>query len=212
MLYAERYPPAQLARMREHDLVGLAQNGNRAAFQELIARSRDGCIRMATVILRNAADAEDEVQNAFCKAYTHLSLFGRQSTFSTWVTRIVINHCLMRHRRSQRLRFVSFENSGYGGGWHVVHEPVGVETPEHGVGRDELNNILRSELRRIPPLLRVPLEMRFFQERSVEDVADTLGISIAAAKSRLHRAQVYLKDRMLRHCGRRGAATLTRVA
>lgn len=211
MSYAEVKAPAQLARMREHDLVGLAQSGDRAAFQELLGRSRDGCIRMATVILRNPADAEDEVQNAFCKAYTHLSLFSRQSTFSTWVTRIVINHCLMRHRRSQRLRFVSYENTVYEAGWHIVHEPVGVETPEYGLGRQELTNILRSELRRIPPLLRVPLEMRFFQERSVEDVAVALGISIAAAKSRLHRGQAYLKDRMLRHCGRRGAATLTRL-
>lgn len=209
MILTER---CALARMREDDLVELAQRGSTAAFQELISRAKDSCVRIATVILRNPADAEDEVQNAFWKAYTHLAVFNRQSLFSTWVTRIVINHCLMRHRKAQKLRFVPFEIAGQGGISFVVHEPEEGETPERALGRTELTDVLRDELRKIPPLLRIPLEMRYFQDRSVGDVADALGISKAAAKSRLHRAQNYLKDRMLRHCGRRGAATLTRVA
>jgi RNA polymerase sigma-70 factor (ECF subfamily) len=212
MVYTERRAPARLGQLREGDLVELAQRGNPAAFEELISRARDSCVRIATVILRDSSDAEDEVQNAFWKAYTHLSLFNRQSMFSTWVTRIVINHCLMRHRRARRLRFVPFEIAGPGGTTFTVHEPEEKETPELGVGRGELSEILHDELGKLPLLLRIPLEMRYFHDRSVGDVAEALGISKAAAKSRLHRAQNYLKDRMLRHCGRRGAATLTRVA
>jgi|SRR5271165_2593546 len=212
MIYAERCAAARLAHMKEGDLLELAQRGSPAAFQELISRAKDSCVRIATVILRNPADAEDEVQNAFWKAYTHLAVFNRQSLFSTWVTRIVINHCLMHHRRARRFRFVPFEITGHGEGSYVVHEPEERETPERALGRVELSDILRDELEKLPPLLRIPLEMRYFQDRSVVEVAEALGISKAAAKSRLHRAHDYLKDRMLRHCGRRGAATLTRVA
>ena len=167
---------------------------------------------MATGILRNRDDAEDEVQNAFWKAYGHLGLFCGQSTFSTWVTRIVINHCLMRYRRSRRVQFVSYDSLSSDGDWYVAFEPTNEASPEDGVGETQVNDALRLELRRLPILLRVPIEMYFIRGQSLEQVAAGLGISVAATKSRLHRGQSYLKDRMLRHCGRRGLATLTRVS
>src|SRR5271154_1377331 len=163
MNHAQRSNPARLELLREGDLVELAQRGNAAAFEELISRARESCVRIATVILRDSGDAEDEVQNAFWKAYTHLSLFNRQSLFSTWVTRIVINHCLMRYRRARRLRFVPFEIGGKGGTTFTIHEPEEGETPELGVGRGELSEIVRDELGKLPLLLRTPLEMRYFQ-------------------------------------------------
>jgi RNA polymerase sigma-70 factor (ECF subfamily) len=209
MQYRERFSGnVSLSSLPEGMLVELAQKGDQAAFQELIVRVRESCVRMATAILRNRDDAEEEVQNALCRAFTHLALFNHQSTFATWVTRIVINHCFMRYRRARRLRFVSFEATGSDGESYAAYEPTGSDTPEAGLGRDQVRTLLRQELRYIPSLLRIPLEMRFLQDRSIDEVAGTLGISVAAAKSRLHRAQGYLKDRMSRHCGRRGAATL----
>jgi RNA polymerase sigma-70 factor, ECF subfamily len=190
----------------------LARLGDVEAFQELIGRSRHACLRMATGILRNRDDAEDEVQNAFWKAYNHLGLFGGQSTFSTWVTRIVINHCLMRYRRARRVQFISYDSLSSDGDWYVAVEPASGESPEDGVGDTEVRDALRFELRRLPVLLRIPIEMYFLQGHALEEVAAILGISVAATKSRLHRGQGYLKDRMLRHCGRRGLATLTRVS
>lgn len=195
----------------ERELVAMAQCGDRDAFQELIGRSRHACLRMATSILRNRDDAEDEVQNAFWKAYNHLGLFGGQSTFSTWVIRIVINHCLMRYRRARRVQFLSYDSISSDGDWYVTHEPTSGECPEDGVGDSEVRDALRGELRRLPILLRVPVEMYFIHGCTLEEVADNLGISVAATKSRLHRGQGYLKERMLRHCGRRGLGTLTRI-
>lgn len=201
--------PVRVSDLPESTLVRLAQQGNQAAFRELAGRTREGCVRMAMTILKNRDDAEDEVQNAIWKAYTHLPLFNHQSAFSTWLIRIVINHCLMHYRRVRRVHFVSYETAGSDGEWYALHEPVQTETPECSLGREQLNQLLRTEIRRIPLFLRAPLEMRYLQDRSLEEVASTLGISVAATKSRLHRAQGYLKDRMLPHCGRRGAATLT---
>jgi RNA polymerase sigma-70 factor (ECF subfamily) len=195
----------------ESVLVRLAQNGSQAAFQELTGRAREGCIRMAMTMLRNHDDAEDEVQNAFLKAYTRLTYFKHESAFSTWLIRIVINHCLMRYRRCRRLQFVSYESKGADGDWYAAHQPVQSETPEHDVGRQEVIKLLRTELHRIPCFLRAPLEMRYLEDRSLEEMARTLGVSIAAAKSRLHRAHGYLRERMVRHCGSRGAGTLMRA-
>src|SRR5262245_58720760 len=89
----------------DHDLVPLAQSGDDAAFTELIHRHRAICYSLAVSILRNAPDAEDEVQNAIWKAYSHLDQFNFESKFSTWLTRIVVNQCLMRLRKQRRARF-----------------------------------------------------------------------------------------------------------
>ena len=94
------------------------------------------------------------------------------------------------------------------GEWYAAYEQVQSETPECSFGREELQHLIRFELRRIPIFLRTPLEMHYLQDRSLEEIACFLGVTVAAAKSRLHRAHTYLKNRMLRHCGSRGPATL----
>lgn len=208
----EHYKSLRSRALPEAQLVELAQQGDEGAFQELLRQVRESCLNIATSILHNREDAQDEVQNAFWKAYTHLRTFGQESTFSTWVTRIVINHCLMRYRRARRLPFVSYDSVGPEGEAYFVHEPTDPDTPEQGVGLSEIRGVLRQELARIPILLRIPLEMRYISELPLDVMADRLGITVAATKSRLHRAQSYLKNRMLRHCGRRGAGTLVRVA
>src|SRR5258707_379141 len=102
-------PKTDLANLPEGTLVLMAQQGEEWAFRELIGRARGGCLRLAISILHNREDAQDEVQSAFWKAYTHIRGFDQQSKFSTWVARIVINHCLMKYRRTRRIRFVPYE-------------------------------------------------------------------------------------------------------
>src|ERR1700749_2620231 len=90
----------------EYELVRLAKIGNDAAFEELVSRTTDICMRMATCILRSREDARDEVQNAFWLAYSRIKLFTYQSKFSTWLVRIVMNCCFLRLRASQRMPLV----------------------------------------------------------------------------------------------------------
>lgn len=201
-----------LRKRSEHLLVRLAQEGDDEAFNELMSRSWDICMRVAACTLGNREDAIDEVQDAFWKAYTHIRTFNQQSKFSTWVARIVINHCLMQLRQRKRQRFVSCETVTSSGEEYVAHEAVNAETPEDLLGSTQLREVLNCELGRIPALLRLPLQLRYIQGLSLEEVAQHLDISVGATKSRLHRAQSYLKNRMLRHCGARGVGTLTRVA
>lgn len=196
----------------ESRLIDLARKGDERAYEELMNRSLVICMRVAICFLGNREDALDQVQDAFWKAYSHLHTFQQHSKFSTWAARIVINHCLMRLREKRRLRLVPYDVVDSSGEEYTVHEAVDDENPEHLLGGTELRSLVRYELNRIPILLRVPLELRYLQNMELEEVARRLNITIAATKSRLHRAQLYLKDRMLKHCGMRGFGTLTRVA
>lgn len=188
-------------------LVEAAVSGNNGAFSELIQRHMGPCTKVAYSILRNQSDAEDEVQNACWKAYEHLAQFQCDSKFSTWFTRIVVNQCLMRLRHARRAKLFYIDEA-------VVEDAVRVElrdrevTPEEALGRVQVSDIVRCEIRRIPPLLRNVFVLRDVEELPMEEVAGRLGISVAAAKSRLLRARFELRSRLEKHCGRMGAATL----
>ena len=188
-------------------LVALAQDGNNQAFAELIERHYSQCLKLATSILHDRSDAEDEVQNASWKAFEHISQFQQDAKFSTWLTRIVVNQCLMRLRQARRAKFLYIDD--------VPTEdtrPLDLrspdQSPESELGNSEISEVLQQEIRCIPPLLRKVFVMRDVEQRSIQEVAEALGISIPAAKSRLLRARLELRERLRRHEGRLGAATL----
>jgi RNA polymerase sigma-70 factor, ECF subfamily len=190
----------------EYELVRLAKLRNSAAFEELVTRTTDICLRMASCILKSREDARDEVQNAFWIAYSRMELFTYQSKFSTWLVRIVINCCYMRLRSIQRTPILANQVLTEDGEWYAC-EAVTRDTPEIDMGKREVSQHLRRELRSIPSLLRIPIEMHYIDELPVKEVASELGLTVAAAKSRLHRGHLYLRDRMLKHTARLGAAS-----
>lgn len=197
-----------LSSVPERELIRLARQQDNEAYRELTARTRKSCMGLAMSMLHNREDAMDELQNAFWNAYVHLDSFGQNAKFSTWVGKIVINRCLMRIRHYRRVRLVSFEKINISGHVYGAYEPKDTVTPEVNLGATELRRIVADELRLIPQPLRRALELRFIQELPPDEIARQLNLSLPATKSRLHRAQNCLKDRMMRHCGRRGAATL----
>lgn len=197
-----------LANMTDHDIVRRVQGGDTEAFEELVNRTSEVCLRVATCILRRPEDARDEVQSAYWLAYSRLDSFTCQAKFSTWLTRIVINRCFMRLRNSRRTPILANNVMTESGEW-FTYEGVTHDTPEAGLGQKEVYLALRRELGSIPPLLRIPIELHYIRELSLKEVANELGVSISAVKSRLHRGQLYLRDRMLKHSGNRGPAILT---
>ena len=192
----------------EDELVALAKSGNDAGFAELIERHRSIGFKLAYSILRDRSDAEDEVQNATWKAYSHLGQFNFEAKFSTWLTRIVVNQCLMRLRKDKRAKFLYIDDVQIGDEVGTLDLRDRADTPEVDLGRREVSQILHQEVNRMPPLLKKVFWMRDIEERSMPDVAEALGISVAAAKSRLLRARQELKVRLEKHQGRLGAATL----
>jgi RNA polymerase sigma-70 factor (ECF subfamily) len=197
----------QFSSLPDEELVTLAQAGSNDAFATLIERHHRACEKLACSILRDRQDAEDEVQNACWKAYENIGKFQQDSKFSTWLTRIVVNQCLMRLRQMRRSRLVYLEDTVSEDARPVdLAEPS--ESPEQALAKTEVAGVLLHEIRRIPPLLRSVFVLRDVQERPMQEVADQLGISVAAAKSRLLRARQELRTRLQRHEGKLGPATL----
>jgi len=193
--------------MAEEELLDLAQQGDREAFDELMQRSSSAAMKLAVSILRDVADAEDEVQNSFWKAWISLPQFHRDSRFGTWIHRIVVNQCLMRLRSGRRASLMSLDEPISEDG--RVWEPVDVNpNPEQSLGRRELHDVVRKELARLPALLREPLVASALQNQPLTEIASRLNISVPAVKSRLRRAREELRRRMERKQGRLGPATL----
>lgn len=176
------------------------------AFGELARRYQPIAFRTAFAVLRSRAEAEDQVQAAFCKALQHLGTFERRAKFSTWLVRIVVNECLMQLRRSRRIRVTAFDE--------LASPNFGIASwsPEEALNRLLLSKVLRREIRCIPPLLRKVFVLREVERKSMSQVAGELGISVAAAKSRLGRAREELRKRLEPHVLKRMTTKPLRAA
>ena len=194
--------------LADDDLIRLSQEGRTDAFSELTRRNYSVSLRLAVSILRDREEAEDEVQNAYWKAFRHLGQFHFDSKFSTWITRIVVNQCLMRQRSARRASWLYLDDARADEDRGPLELTDPEPSPESQLGTRELAALLRREIRLIPPLLRHVFELRELDELPMPEVAERLGISVAAAKSRLLRARAELRERLARHCGIKGLGTL----
>lgn len=189
-------------------LVRRCQRGDNMAYSELMRRHQPAGMKLALSILHDRPDAEDEVQNSFWKAYEHINQFQQDAKFSTWFTRIVVNQCLMRLRQTRRAKFYYVDDTLIGEEILSLDLPDASLTPEEEWGQTEVGSVLHEEIKRIPPLLRRVFLLRDVERRPMPEVAAELGISVAAAKSRLLRARAELRLRLRKHYGRTGPATL----
>jgi RNA polymerase sigma-70 factor (ECF subfamily) len=182
----------------DEELLALCEGGEPEAFGELTRRYQPMAFNAAHVILKNHDEAEEQVQQSFVKAYEHMDRFRRDAKFSTWLVRIVVNQCLMRLRHFKRSKLVSLEYMSSGAERIAMEPRAQGWSPETEMQRAETAAILRREICRIPPLLRNVFLLRDIEERPMPDVAQALGISVYAAKSRLLRARAELKIRLQR--------------
>jgi RNA polymerase sigma-70 factor (ECF subfamily) len=194
---------------KDADLVESARQGDKQAFGELVKRHHHWCMGLAASILRDRGEAEDEAQNAYWNAFQHLDQFQGDAEFSTWLARIVVNQCLMFIRARRRTRYLYLDAGipGYPSG--SIDLPSWRLDPEGEVGSRQLREVLEREIQCIPALLRNVVLLRDVEELPIGEVANRLGISVSAAKSRLLRARIELRQRVLRHCGASGHFSLT---
>jgi RNA polymerase sigma-70 factor, ECF subfamily len=186
------------------DLVRMAREHDREAFGQLVQRHRGACLRFATFLLRDRGEAEEEVQNAFWKAFEHLDQFKGGAEFPNWLSRIVANNCMMRLRTRARARLLPLD--GYNNGSEregSIDLPAASSDPELGLIQSQVASLVGLEIRRIPTLFRDVVLLRDVYELPISDVATRLGITVPAAKSRLFRARNELRRRVLERCGAR---------
>jgi RNA polymerase sigma-70 factor (ECF subfamily) len=147
---------------------------------------------MVNRITRNPDDAEDVVQDAWMKAYVHLNTFDDRSKFSTWLTRIAINSALMILRRKRARPETSMEITD-GETWQHWEIADQTKNIEELYARHERVERLRRAIRRLQPRLRSVVEIHQSNDKSIKEIAELAGISVAATKSRLLRARKILR-------------------
>jgi len=189
----------------ESALVAQAKAGDQNAFAELVNKYERKIYRLAKNITRNDEDAEDVLQDAFLKAYTHLDNFKGDSKFYTWIVRIAVNEALMRLRKRKTDRSVPLDEPVELGEETVMREiAVWEDNPEQQYSQEEWRRILDEAVESLKPDFRTVFVLRDIEELSTEETAETLGISVPAVKSRLLRARLALREKLTRQFKRKG--------
>lgn len=179
----------------DHELVASARSGETAAFDILATKHQKRVLAVAYRITRNLEDAEDVAQNVFLKAFSRLDGFEGRSKFSTWLTSIAVNESLMLVRRRHGVT-VSLDEPAQRDGIGVLEVPDQRPSPESVCSLNESRRFLLAALDCLRPTLRTILTLRDLRGYSEKEIAQTLGVSSAAAKTRLHRARVALRARV----------------
>jgi RNA polymerase sigma-70 factor (ECF subfamily) len=181
------------------NLVAAAKNGNRKAFGILVERHEQRIFFVAQRITRTREDAEDVVQQSFQKAFTHLRKFEGRCAFSTWLTRIAITEALMFLRRRRGLREVLIDDlNGHEETTTALEVPDSSPDPEAIYSRREQVEMLSSAMNELSPGLRKAIQLHELDERSSEETARIMGISIGALKGRMFHGRRKLRDRLKR--------------
>jgi RNA polymerase sigma-70 factor (ECF subfamily) len=180
---------SRYASAEDKQLVGLAQKGDAQAFEELVARHRDKIYARAYSMMRNEDEALDLSQEAWIKAWQRLVQFQGDSSFATWMTRIVINLCLDQLRRQKRMRADSIEElDEESGGVERQMEPVAYN-PTERLERGELRKRIDAAMGKLSHEHRTVLVLHEFEEMEYKEIAKTMGCSIGTIMSRLFYAR-----------------------
>ena len=183
------------------DLVVLAQAGDTRAFDELVVRYQDRVYRLSFKILRNEDDAAEALQDAFLSAYRGLKNFKAESTFSTWLYRIATNASLMKYRKRRDNHFSLDQSQSKDSDGEALQIPDWSTQPVQDLLDAETREIMDEGIERLSEELRAVFVLRDIEGLSNLEVAEVLGLSVAAVKSRLHRARIELRERLSRHFG-----------
>ena len=169
-------------------LVAEARAGDRGAFDALVRRTWSGTYALAFRLTGNADDARDVCQEAYLRAYRGLRRFRGDARFTTWLYRITANCASTQNGRRRRHRHVELDDD---------LELDDLSPGSDPVGRAEsasLRDAVQTALAALPPRLRAVVVLRDIYDLSHEVIAAELGISVSAAKVRLHRARHRLRD------------------
>jgi RNA polymerase sigma-70 factor, ECF subfamily len=170
-------------------LVRASQRGDMAAFEELVRRHRDRIYARAYSMMRNEEEAVDLSQEAWVKGWQRLRQFHGESSFGTWMTRIVINLCLDLLRKQKRQRTESIEAMDEESGGVERQMPVVTVNPTAGLERGELRQRIDRALRLLSYEHRTVLVLHEFEDMEYKEIAKTMGCSMGTVMWRLFYAR-----------------------
>ena len=179
------------------DLVRRAQGRDAGAFRAIMRAHNQRLYRIARGVVRNDGEAEDVVQEAYVRAFTHLDGFRGDSSLSTWLSRIVINEALGRLRKSRRRAETALplEQAGEA---RIIPFPLNSsnDDPERTMAQRQILRLVEKATDKLPDIYRAVFVARVIEGLSIEETAEVIGIRPETVKTRLHRARVLVRQEL----------------
>jgi len=184
-------PPDEVA-IADEEIVRRVLEGDLASFELIMRRYNQRLFRVARSMLRDDAEAEDVVQEAYVRAYENLSQFAGRSRFSTWLTKIAVYEAIDRRRKRRRMRLfdsLELETS-------PMQPPSSNREAPDQASNQELGSVLAQEIDELPADLRTVFTLRTVEGLDTMETAECLSLTPANVKVRLHRARELLRKQI----------------
>lgn len=183
-------------RPEEKEWIARILQGERDLFHDLIRPYERTVYMTALSVVREPAEAEDVAQEAMLKAYRGLASFRGDAKFSSWLISITLNEARSRLRKSARVAVESLDDTGQDGDYTPFLVADWREIPSETLEREELTEQIERAITNLPPTYREVFLLRDKEEMSIEEIAQTVGITANLAKVRLFRARMLLQKRL----------------
>jgi RNA polymerase sigma-70 factor (ECF subfamily) len=184
----------------ELDLVRRSLARDELAFRAIMLRHNRRLYRIARGIVRNDADAEEVVQEAYVRAFMHLGDFRGDSSLATWLSRITINEALGRLRRKRSRPEVQIEEPRLDA--QIIPFPqTAIDDPEKTMAQRQILQLVEQATDNLPENFRLVFITRVIEGMSVEETSEILGIPPETVKTRLHRARRLVREQLDKQIG-----------
>ena len=177
----------------DYKLVQLAVKGDQKAYAELMQRYKDSIYFMLLKMVNNRDDADDLTIEAFGKAFKNLHQYTPDFVFSTWLFKIATNNCIDFIRRKRKFTFSIDKGMENDSGQEMQFEIKSpMLDPEEKMIKKQKAILMRDVVEKLKPRYKRLVELRYFQERSYEEIADELKLPLGTVKAQLFRAREFL--------------------
>lgn len=175
--------------LNDDEIIARILHGEKDLYSVIVRRYNQRFYRIGMAMLNDDAEVEDAMQVAYINAYENLGKFAFRSSFPTWLTRILINECLLRLRK--RKKVISMNDESIGNEMRQDRDP---HTPATATVNSELRSILNEAIRKLPEIYRTVFVMREIENMNIAETKECLNISEVNVKVRLNRAKALLRD------------------
>jgi RNA polymerase sigma-70 factor (ECF subfamily) len=175
--------------LNDDEIITRILHGEKDLYSLIVRRYNQRLYRIGMSIINDDAEVEDAMQVAYINAYENLKKFGFRSSFPTWLTKILINECLLRLRKRKKSISMNDENIE-----NVMKQNKELHTPVSATVNSELRSILNDAIGKLPEIYRTVFVMREIENMNIAETKECLNISEVNVKVRLNRAKAMLRD------------------
>jgi RNA polymerase sigma-70 factor (ECF subfamily) len=184
--------------LTDEEVVNRVRAGETALYEVIMRRYNQRLYRVARAILHSDVEAEDVMQDAYVRAFTHLGQFAARAPFSSWLTRIAVNEALARRRSSKQHQEVEVTEFD---GEISMQDLYKSPDPEQNASSAQLRGFLEQAVLDLPEQYRTVIMLRDIEELSTAETADALDITVENVKIRLHRGHSMIRNWLFERIG-----------